>query len=467
PSRAVREAEVAPLPPRPRPPVVDSRASHGRRAHLLTGRPAAGAGPDPALARRHRAPRRHAPGRGPHDGGGGQAGHRRRGPGPAPRRQAGGRAARRPVHPPAVDRHRGPGRPGPFGAGAAGGRRQRDPAPAARTRLGRSARPPARRARPPRGTAARRVRGGRARQPARRALPGPGPEPQPQRHPDRDGGGAEGGRRAGAGVPARRRRRRRPRPRGAPGRTPALRRGVRPPGAGRGGAHRALRGRSRSVSHPAPPLPESARGLLRIPTLQIADIELPEGMERLRDLAYDLWWSWSPLATRLFTWIDPEHWQRYHNPVQLLINVEPYQWQRLLGDPEFRHTYDSVIQALDEYHARPRWFDAQGAPLAGPVAYFSMEFGLHESLGVYSGGLGVLAGDHCKAASDLGVPLVGVGLLYTKGYADQRLRLDGWKEDADERFEVAATPLEPVRGPAGDPCLATVRMSGRPVSVGA
>src|SRR2546427_8946199 len=94
-------------------------------------------------------------------------------------------------------------------------------------------------------------------------------------------------------------------------------------------------------------------------------------------------------------------------------------------------------------------------------------FRSHASVPIYSGGLGVLAGDHCKAASDLGVPLVGVGLLYTKGYADQRLRLDGWQEHADERFEVAATPLEPVRGPAGDPCLATVRMSGRPVSVGA
>ena len=85
------------------------------------------------------------------------------------------------------------------------------------------------------------------------------------------------------------------------------------------------------MSHPAPPLPESARGLLRIPTLQIADIELPEGMERLRDLAYDLWWSWSPLATRLFTWIDPDHWRRYHNPVELLINVEPHHWSRLLS----------------------------------------------------------------------------------------------------------------------------------------
>jgi starch phosphorylase len=86
---------------------------------------------------------------------------------------------------------------------------------------------------------------------------------------------------------------------------------------------------------------------------------------------------------------------------------------------------------------------------------------------IYSGGLGVLAGDHCKAASDLGVPLVGVGLFYTKGYADQRLRLDGWQEDAEERFDVATMPLEQVRGPQGDACLATVQVSGRPVRVGA
>src|SRR5205814_2965777 len=101
------------------------------------------------------------------------------------------------------------------------------------------------------------------------------------------------------------------------------------------------------------------------------------------------------------------------------------------------------------------------------IAYFCAEFGLHASVPIYSGGLGVLAGDHCKTASDLGVPLLGVGLFYIKGYSDQRLRLDGWQEDAEERFDLAATPLEPVRGPHGDPCLATVRMSGRAVSIGA
>jgi starch phosphorylase len=200
-----------------------------------------------------------------------------------------------------------------------------------------------------------------------------------------------------------------------------------------------------------------------IPVLQIADIELPSEMERLRDLAYDLWWSWSPQATRLFTWIDPEHWQRYHNPVQLLINVEPYQWQRLLGDPEFRHTYDSVIQALDEYRSRPRWFAQHAERVPGPVAYFSMEFGLHESLGVYSGGLGVLAGDHCKSASDLGVPLVGVGLLYRSGYFRQTVDADGFQQHIYPDYDFARLPVLPVQAPAGGILTVPIDLPGRVV----
>jgi starch phosphorylase len=210
-------------------------------------------------------------------------------------------------------------------------------------------------------------------------------------------------------------------------------------------------------------MPESARDLLRIPTLQIADIELPEGMERLRDLAYDLWWSWSPLATRLFTWIDPDHWRRYHNPVELLINVEPHHWTRLLSDPEFRRAYDAVIEALDTYRTRPRWYDQQGSPLPGPVAYFSMEFGLHESLGVYSGGLGVLAGDHCKAASDLGVPLVGVGLLYRSGYFRQSVDADGFQQHVYPDNDFARLPVLPVQAPGGGVLTVPVDLPGRVV----
>jgi starch phosphorylase len=200
-----------------------------------------------------------------------------------------------------------------------------------------------------------------------------------------------------------------------------------------------------------------------IRTLQIADIELPPQMERLRDLAYDFWWSWSPQATRLFAWIDPEHWRRYHNPVQLLINVEPHQWARLLGDQEFVRAYEAAIAALDAYRGRPRWFAQSGHALTGPVAYFSMEFGIHESVGIYSGGLGVLAGDHCKAASDLGVPLLGVGLLYQSGYFRQTVDADGFQQHIFPNYDFARLPVLPVEAPGGGILTVPVDLPGRVV----
>jgi starch phosphorylase len=202
---------------------------------------------------------------------------------------------------------------------------------------------------------------------------------------------------------------------------------------------------------------------MQIRTLQVADIELPAGMERLRDLAYDLWWSWSPQATRLFAWIDPDHWKRYHNPVQLLINVEPHQWARLLSDPEFLKTYQAVIESLDAYRGKPRWFDQYAERMSGPVAYFSMEFGIHESLGIYSGGLGVLAGDHCKASSDLGVPLVGVGLLYQSGYFRQTVDADGYQQHIYPNYDFARLPVLPVEAPNGGVLTVPVDLPGRVV----
>lgn len=202
---------------------------------------------------------------------------------------------------------------------------------------------------------------------------------------------------------------------------------------------------------------------MEIRTLAIADIELPPGMERLRELAYDLVWSWLPAAGRLFAWIDPENWRRYHNPVELLINVEPQHWQQLLQDAEFRSAYEQAILAFDDYHAKLRWFAERGLQLPGPVAYFSMEFGLHESLGVYSGGLGVLSGDHCKAASDLGVPLVGVGLLYRSGYFRQTVDADGFQQHIYPDYDFARLPVRPVQAPNGGLLTVPVHLPGRVV----
>jgi len=202
---------------------------------------------------------------------------------------------------------------------------------------------------------------------------------------------------------------------------------------------------------------------MEIRTLPMADIELPPDFDGLRELAYDLWWTWSSSAARLFAWIDPEHWRRYHNPVQLLINVEPHRWQRLLTDEDFRRHYDSVMQALAAYHSRPLWQEQQAARLNGPVAYFSMEFGLHESLGVYSGGLGALAGDHCKSASDLGLPLVGVGLLYQSGYFRQTVDADGYQQHFYPDYDFARLPVLPVRAPDGGLLTVPIDFPGRVV----
>ena len=197
---------------------------------------------------------------------------------------------------------------------------------------------------------------------------------------------------------------------------------------------------------------------------------LPERIGGLAAVAANLSWSWNRNARALFRMLDPALWRRtQHNPIELLRRVDPARLAAGAEDPAFLRLYDAVAAAAaQDATSAGTWF-ATSYPesVNRSIAYFCAEFGLHASVPIYSGGLGVLAGDQCKAASDLGVPLVGIGLFYTKGYSDQRLRLDGWQEDAEERFDVGATPLARVRGPKGDPCLATVRLSGRAVSVGA
>ena len=197
---------------------------------------------------------------------------------------------------------------------------------------------------------------------------------------------------------------------------------------------------------------------------------LPKRIEGLAGVAANLAWSWSPAARALFRALDRRLWhQTRHNPIEILQRVDPARLTTLAADPAFLARYDEVTAAAAQLAtADGTWF-ATCYPEARsrPIAYFCAEFALHASVPVYSGGLGVLAGDHCKAASDLGVPLVAVGLFYVKGYFDQRLRIDGWQDDIDERINPAMTPLMPVLGAGGEPYLATVRASGREVHVGA
>ena len=195
---------------------------------------------------------------------------------------------------------------------------------------------------------------------------------------------------------------------------------------------------------------------------------LPARIEGLSALAMNLWWSWSREARGLFRSIDEALWHlTRHNPLELLCRVDPARIAACASDSDFLRRYDQVMALMAHgTTSTDTWFAHAYPELNGrPVAYFCAEFGLHNSVPIYSGGLGVLAGDHCKAASDLGIPMVGVGLFYMKGYFDQRLRLDGWQEDSDEEFDVSLTPLVPVTGAKQEPFLTTIETSGRPVHV--
>ena len=195
---------------------------------------------------------------------------------------------------------------------------------------------------------------------------------------------------------------------------------------------------------------------------------LPARIEGLASLAMNLWWSWSREARALFQSIDEPLWHyTRHNPLELLCRVDPARIAACASDSDFLRRYDDVMERMGrEADHGDTWFARNYPDLNGrPVAYFCAEFGLHNSVPIYSGGLGVLAGDHCKSASDLGVPMVGVGLFYRKGYFDQRLTLEGWQEDSDVEYDVSTTPLVPVAGSNHQPWLTTVQTFGRAVHV--
>jgi starch phosphorylase len=188
------------------------------------------------------------------------------------------------------------------------------------------------------------------------------------------------------------------------------------------------------------------------------------------DITQNLWWSWQLDARELFHRIDHRLWEgTRHNAVEFLRQVAPDRLEHRAKDPAFLERYDQVLRRFGRLSGKEdTWFAAHYPGLLHrSIAYFSAEFALHRSLPIYSGGLGVLAGDHCKEASDLGVPLVGVGLYYHGGYFDQRIGLDGWQRDSDDPVDPTLHPAVRVNEPDGDPRLAIVTISGREVQIGA
>ncbi|NIH78928.1 alpha-glucan family phosphorylase [Amycolatopsis viridis] len=189
---------------------------------------------------------------------------------------------------------------------------------------------------------------------------------------------------------------------------------------------------------------------------------LPEPLAGLRALATNLRWTWHPPTRDLFASMDDELFRRVRDPLRMLTAVSPARLEELAADEDFLTRARAMTEDLDRYLTERRWYQQrpQGEQAPAAIAYFSMEFGVHEALPNYSGGLGVLAGDHLKAASDLGVPLIGVGPLYRSGYFRQSLSLDGWQVEHYPVIEPSALPLELLTGPDSEPVLVHVAMPG-------
>lgn len=193
---------------------------------------------------------------------------------------------------------------------------------------------------------------------------------------------------------------------------------------------------------------------------------MPARISRLYELAYNLWWSWHPEARALYAKLDPDLWEEAgHNPVRFLSEVRPALLERAANDAVYLAHYDSVLRDFDHYMhpgIDETWFARTYPELTDKViAYFSAEFGLHEALPIYSGGLGILSGDHCKEASDLGLPFVGVGFLYPQGYFHQTVTREGAQEAAYDKLHFSEAPALPAVGPDGNEVMIQVELPGR------
>ncbi len=192
--------------------------------------------------------------------------------------------------------------------------------------------------------------------------------------------------------------------------------------------------------------------------------KLPENIERMRDLAYNLFWCWDNEAVSLFRRMDHDLWEDLdHNPVRMLGAIDQRQLDELAQDDGFLAHYHRVLEKFERYMLEQKWYEKKFGKKEACIAYFSAEFGITESLPIYSGGLGILAGDHLKSASDLGIPLVGVGLLYQSGYFRQHLNYDGWQAESYPVNDFYNMAVEEVKDSSGKPMTVSVEYPGRKV----
>ena len=192
---------------------------------------------------------------------------------------------------------------------------------------------------------------------------------------------------------------------------------------------------------------------------------LPPGLEGLADLALDLRWTWSHFSDRLWETLDRDAWERTGNPYFILQSVSQGRLDEAAKDAGFKEELQKWLAERQRYLQDPGWYGRQRADGLKTVAYFSMEFGLGEALPVYSGGLGILAGDYLKTASDLGVPVVGVGLLYQQGYFRQILDPDGRQQEVFPYNDPTSLPVTPVPNREGGWLRIRLELPGRPILV--
>ena len=193
---------------------------------------------------------------------------------------------------------------------------------------------------------------------------------------------------------------------------------------------------------------------------------LPERIKDLGEIASDLWWSWHYRARDMFRRLDYPLWRlTAHNPVAMLRQISPERLEAVSHDRAFLALYDDALRALRAARAsRESWWSRTHAEAAqATIAYFSAEFALHQSLPIYAGGLGVLAGDFCKEASDLGMPFIGVGFMYPQGYFHQKVTADGWQEETYEILNWDDAPTRPTVQPDGTRCTVSVPLGTRTV----
>jgi len=194
---------------------------------------------------------------------------------------------------------------------------------------------------------------------------------------------------------------------------------------------------------------------------------LPERINRLSELAYNLWWTWNQTAMRLYLQLDRRLWEQVrHNPIAFLHQVDRQKLDDAVRDSYYLEAYDRVMADFDAYmNNQDTWFAREYPDLKDKqMAYFSFEFGLHESMPFYAGGLGILSGDHLKEASDLGLPMVGVGFIYKQGYFVQKITEDGWQETSHYHFDFVEMPIISVVDELGEPIIVSVDLPGRAVS---